>query len=214
MEKKCTRCKKVKMLTEFVKHKFYKDGHYSRCKTCTRELEKTWRQNNQDKKRAIRAIYRENNRDKIREMDRQYYIDNHEKYLEKARIAQSKYFRTEKGKQKYQMQGELVRKRFPEKSRARSLLSNALCDGKLMKPSKCSLCGSEEYAIDGHHPDYSKPLEVIWVCKPCHGIIHRKIKFHRDRLSEKTAKADAIVKTCEETARGISEEGTPPKKGL
>lgn len=212
MSKKCTTCGEVKMLTEFIKHKRYADGHYSKCKLCTRTLEKQWRQSNPDKKNEIRTKYRERNREKIREMDREYYANNHEKYLEKAKKAQHKYYRTEKGQEKYKEQGKIVRERFPEKARARSLLSNAIVDGKIIKPSICSLCSSVEFMIEAHHPDYSKPYDVIWLCRPCHGIVHRKIKSHRDRLSEKTAKADAIVKTCEETAREISEEGTPPSK--
>jgi hypothetical protein len=212
MEKKCTKCGEIKMLAEFVKHKRYKDGHYSQCKVCTKQLVKQWEKENPDKKNEIRTRYRVNNREKIREMDREYYIDNHERYLEKARIAQAKYFRTEKGREKYKLQGEAVRSRFPEKMKARRFMRTAIGNGTLLKPSKCSLCESEEFQIDAHHPDYSKPLEVVWVCKPCHGIVHRKIKSHRDRLSEKTAKADAIVKTCEETAREVSEEGFPPSK--
>ena len=212
MQKKCTRCGEIKMLTEFVKHTSYKDGHYSRCKTCTRELEKTWRINNQDKKRESRAKYRENNRENIREMDRQYYADNHEKRLETARKAQQKYYKTEKGREKYDIQNKVCRKRHPEKAKARSLLSNAICDGKIIRPTKCSLCSSDQFAIEAHHPDYSKPYEVILLCRSCHGIVHRKIKSHRDRLSEKTSKEDATVKTCEETAREIPEEGTPPLK--
>ena len=206
MEKKCTNCGEIKMLTEFVKHKSYKDGHYSQCKICTRAKEKTWRQNNQDKKRIIRTRYRENNREKIREMDRQYYVDNHEERLETAKIAQKKYYQTEKGKASYYRHGKLCRKRYPEKARARSLLSNAICEGKIIRPKNCSLCNSDEFVIEAHHPDYSKPYDVIWLCRSCHGIVHRKIKSRADRLSEKTSKEDATVKTCEETARGISEE--------
>jgi hypothetical protein len=211
MEKKCNKCGEVKMLTEFVKHKSYKDGHYSRCKVCTRALEKEWRQNNQEKKRAARTRYREKNREKIREMDREYYVKNHEKRLETARKAQMKYYKTEKGKAKYQAQDKLVRERTPEKCRARELLRNALRRKELTKPDSCMICTSTQFEIEAHHPDYSKPLEVIWVCRPCHGIVHRKIKSDRERLSEKTSHCeDATVCSSEETTRGRVEEPTPP----
>ncbi len=38
---------------------------------------------------------------------------------------------------------------------------------KLINPGICSLCGSVKF-VQGHHMDYSKPLEVIWCCAPCH----------------------------------------------
>ena len=28
-------------------------------------------------------------------------------------------------------------------------------------------------ALHGHHEDYSQPLEVVWLCAPCHGLRHR-----------------------------------------
>lgn len=206
MEKKCTKCGELKMLTEFVRHKRYKDGYYSQCKLCSYALTKKWEKENIDKKREARTRYRENNRENIRKMDREYFVENHEKRLTQARIAQKKYYQTEKGRAKYEEQTKLVRKRFPEKCRARSLLSNAIVDGKIIKPKICSLCGSDQFSIDAHHPDYSKPYDVVWLCKPCHGIVHRKIKSHRDRLSEKTSKEDATVKTRDESTREASEE--------
>lgn len=165
----------------------------------------------QDKKRESRKKYRENNRELIRQQDRENYSKDPDKYREKARINQKKYFQTEKGKEKYRLEGLKLREKYPEKARARSLLSNAVCDGKIVRPSQCSLCGFSNGIIEGHHPDYSKPLEVVWVCKSCHIMIHNRIKHHRDRLSEKTVKTDAIVKTHEETVREIFEEGSPPE---
>ena len=35
-------------------------------------------------------------------------------------------------------------------------------------------CGSNKN-IQGHHPDYDKPLDVIWLCPPCHRLEHLKL---------------------------------------
>jgi hypothetical protein len=42
--------------------------------------------------------------------------------------------------------------------------------GELMK-GKCEHCGSAK-RLNMHHPDYSKPLEVITLCVPCHEKVH------------------------------------------
>lgn len=62
----------------------------------------------------------------------------------------------------------------PEKVLARTILNGAVKSGKLEKPEKCPKCGSEG-RIEGHHPDYEKPLEVGWVCPLCHAEIHRDL---------------------------------------
>lgn len=40
------------------------------------------------------------------------------------------------------------------------------------RPQACSICGD----LNGqpHHPDYSKPLDVIWLCKKHHDQVHYK----------------------------------------
>jgi hypothetical protein len=58
----------------------------------------------------------------------------------------------------------------PEKYRARYALRNAVRDGKLVK-QPCATCGSTE-RIHAHHHDYSKPLDVEWLCKDCHWARH------------------------------------------
>jgi hypothetical protein len=40
---------------------------------------------------------------------------------------------------------------------------------KHLRPQHCSACGVE-CKPQGHHPDYSKPLEVVWLCRPCHRV--------------------------------------------
>jgi hypothetical protein len=55
-------------------------------------------------------------------------------------------------------------------------LQAAVSSSRITKPSNCQKCGIEvtdKRRLQGHHPDYSKPLEVIWVCDSCHKDIHR-----------------------------------------
>ena len=63
------------------------------------------------------------------------------------------------------------RLRWPEKYKARQAVCNAVRTGRLIKPESCETCG-EVGRVEGHHDDYSKPLEVRWLCSPCHHQHH------------------------------------------
>ena len=58
------------------------------------------------------------------------------------------------------------------KIKARAKAWDAKCRGKLIQ-LPCQVCGGP--SKDRHHPDYSKPLYVVWLCKKCHRDIHRKL---------------------------------------
>ena len=60
-----------------------------------------------------------------------------------------------------------------ENNRVCSQVKEALRKGILVKPSACAWCGCETQRIDGHHPDYDRPLMVVWLCVPCHKAHHR-----------------------------------------
>jgi len=62
-------------------------------------------------------------------------------------------------------------KRNPIKQHARNLLQSAIRWGKII-PQPCVKCG--EKIVHGHHPDYSKPLDVLWLCRTHHMELHRK----------------------------------------
>lgn len=61
--------------------------------------------------------------------------------------------------------------KYPEKHSARLLVAKAIKDGVLIKKS-CEKCG-EIYDVHAHHQDYSKPLEVIWLCGKHHNEEHQ-----------------------------------------
>jgi hypothetical protein len=58
----------------------------------------------------------------------------------------------------------------PEQVIARSAVSNAIRAGRLIRQS-CIVCGKKAQA---HHDDYSKPLDVIWLCPAHHMERHRQ----------------------------------------
>jgi len=70
---------------------------------------------------------------------------------------------------------EKFRRENPLACPAHRKVQRAILAGILKRPTVCSLCG-EARAIFGHHRDYRKPLEVTWVCQPCHKQIHKDLR--------------------------------------
>lgn len=65
---------------------------------------------------------------------------------------------------------------FKEKISARKKVGHQLKIGRLSK-KPCSMCGNPE--VQAHHEDYSKPLDVIWLCRKHHFSIHlQKVAKH------------------------------------
>lgn len=86
--------------------------------------------------------------------------------------------------------------------------------GAISKPKRCQGCGrnESESRLGAHHYDYTRPLDVIWLCKVCHkrvdevrafvetgksiddwkheknvrdGKVRRAMKFYRDSGKER-----------------------------
>lgn len=82
---------------------------------------------------------------------------------------------------KYAARASEYRRRYREKdeqrNRAHNAVNNAVRAGTL-KVTPCVRCGYG-VGLHAHHEDYSKQLEVMWLCKPCHGQRHREINAER-----------------------------------
>lgn len=67
-----------------------------------------------------------------------------------------------------------------EDDAAQNMVELALRHGTMMRPSACESCGSSGRFRDGrtsvqaHHPDYNKPLDVMWLCQRCHHAWHKE----------------------------------------
>lgn len=58
------------------------------------------------------------------------------------------------------------------KRKARRAVAYAVEKGRLLR-QPCERCGALK--VDGHHADYSRPLEVRWLCLRCHFAEERRI---------------------------------------
>jgi ribosomal protein S27AE len=65
-----------------------------------------------------------------------------------------------------------MRVKHPEKYKARMKVNNALRAGKLVR-QPCAACGHPK--AQAHHHDYTKPLDVRWLCFRC----HRELAHHQ-----------------------------------
>lgn len=96
---------------------------------------------------------------------------------------------TRQGKYRYcrKCHAEYMRKTRPkhselskkerDRSTARRMANAAVKKGQIKK-KPCERCGAVK--SEKHHDDYSKPLEVIWLCRPCHIEHHKKMKESKD----------------------------------
>lgn len=55
------------------------------------------------------------------------------------------------------------------KDNARSYAAVYLRRGKIDR-GPCAECGADDSQM--HHPDYSKPLQIVWLCRDCHLALH------------------------------------------
>lgn len=89
------------------------------------------------------------------------------------RKRQREYMKTYRKKDSYKRMQREAQKRWasrnPEKIKAKTLVNYAIEIGKLTR-QPCEICG--EVKSHAHHEDYSKPLDVRWLCSLHHSQQH------------------------------------------
>ena len=116
-----------------------------------RECKRRWAKQNPDYYKNYLKRWNKENADKMKVYyDTSYWKDKRVGYSQKHKINN------------------------PEKNRARIIAYRAYTSGKIER-QPCEHCGIEK--SEAHHPDYSKPLEVKWLCKKCHVQLHKNMSL-------------------------------------
>lgn len=190
IQKPCSKCLVDKRLDEFDKSTRYKSGYTAMCTECRRTRERLYEANNREKRVAKHAKWRDENRESINARNRQRWSEDEEwkKRKEKYR-GMYKEWRAEYSSD--------YKKKNRDKCNAREQLRYWVDKGKIIKPENCEMCGKNEFRVEAHHADYSKPLDVDWFCQKCHLKLHRLLKKENnvqpERLSKEGPKGQAIV---------------------
>jgi hypothetical protein len=150
-EKTCFKCNAKKPLSAFYAHAQMKDGHLNKCKECTK------------------ADARKNIMEK-REYYRQY--DKARASMPHRVSARKAYRKTAEGKKAVANAHKRYKSRFPGRWAAQKIVGNAIRDHKLIK-QPCFICGDK---AEAHHPDYSRPLDVVWLCNRHHREAHALVR--------------------------------------
>ncbi len=144
-------------------------GEVYQCKSCEGTLDANafYVSNLSRCKECVKRAARENRQAKLdyyRNYDRKRYRD-HGHRKEAARNSA----RSEAGIESKKRHAERIKDTPVRK--ARIAVGNAVRDGRLEKADSCFFCGCGG-ALQAHHCDYSRPLDVFWLCPACHGKLH------------------------------------------
>ena len=162
MNKTCNRCNVAKPLEEFYKHPKQANGRMGTCKDCHRA--------------AVQVRYI----DKMKDEDWR----EGELFRQRVKTAKTRSDGRTSNKEIIRRSRKAWQERNEEKRRAHNAVSNAVRDGRLEK-KPCEICGNPD--SQGHHEDYSKPLDVRWLCVRHHADRH--LELNRERRAEKYRKA-------------------------
>lgn len=145
-EKCCKGCGVAKPLAEFVLEKRNRDGYAGKCRACA-------------------------------------YLARKAPHVWPNELARHRRLSaTETGKLRERRHAARHTAKRPEQGRAKRLVRSAIESGALQRPTVCEQCGKRQppsggrAKIHAHHADYSKPLDVRWLCINCHAAEHRARK--------------------------------------
>lgn len=149
MKKPCKQCGLDVRLADYYRRPTTSDGLMTVCKSCHRSNVKAHRAANAD-------YYRE--------------FDKARANLPHRVEAREQYAKTPEGMAASARAKKRYIERNPTKRAAHHTVNNAIRDGRLTR-QPCEVCGAKR--AQAHHDDYSKPLDVRWLCTTHHAEWHK-----------------------------------------
>jgi hypothetical protein len=86
-------------------------------------------------------------------------------------VKDKKYERNNSYTEQKKQSKKIWRDKHPERKKAHMKVYYAMRKGLLVK-QPCFMCGEK---AEAHHPDYSRPLDVIWLCSSHHRQAHQNV---------------------------------------
>lgn len=114
--------------------------------------------------------YGHRNHEKRLAYRQEYYDVNSDAVIARTR----QYKKTDAGRAAAKVSDARQRKKFPEKYAARQSVLKALRSGRLVR-KPCEVCGAPK--TQAHHTDYSKPLDVQWLCPDHHREADKELRL-------------------------------------
>lgn len=149
-KKQCRCCGEIKNIDMFYVHKGMKSGRLNKCKDCKKSYGKEYLLNEENRQRRL-------------DFFRNYSRTEKGKQVQKR--AKKKWFSTERG----------AKYRERDNGRTKSLGRDKVYRlVRRLEKQPCERCGRIDF-VHAHHDDYSKPLDVIWLCPVHHKERHKEL---------------------------------------
>lgn len=112
----------------------------------------------------------------VLEHGNRYYHENTNGYRDRAKQRTHNAHHAPGAATVHQLRNRKYALTHPERASAKRAVMTEVRSGRLVR-QPCEICGA---AAQAHHDDYSKPLDVIWLCPNHHGERHRLLHRYGD----------------------------------
>lgn len=155
--KPCRVCGERLPIVEFYKNPMAADGHFAECRRCWIAISGEYSRTS--KGRAV-----------SRESTRRYRSTEYGR--ERQRAYHKAWLKTEAGRRHRARRQRRYDAANPEKRAAHGAVKRALKRGDMHR-QPCRECGTIAN-VHAHHEDYSRPLDVVWLCRKHHMERHQQ----------------------------------------